>query len=121
MIAPNPEGARHDQSGRHPDVFLHELFLRRPCTRDHNAAGLMIMKGQAVFDLMSQSRAAGSVSTDYRGLRSLCGAGCFPSLVGASPLTFPWSVAGLTTGEMKCNGQAAEIGLQVNLGRKSTA
>ena len=50
---------RHDQSGRHPDVFLHELFLRRPCTRDHNAAGLMIMKGQAVFDLMSQSRGAG--------------------------------------------------------------
>ena len=66
MIAPNPKGARHDQRGRHPDVFLHELFLRRTCTRDHNAAGLMIMKGQAVFDLMSQSRAAGSVPTDYR-------------------------------------------------------
>ena len=26
------------------------------------------------------------------------------------------AVAGLTTGEMKCDGQAAEIGLQMNLG-----
>jgi hypothetical protein len=31
------------------------------------------------------------------------------------------AVAGFTTGEMKCDGQAAEICLQVNLGRKSTA
>jgi hypothetical protein len=26
------------------------------------------------------------------------------------------TVAGFTTGEMKCDGQAAEIGLQMNLG-----
>ena len=31
------------------------------------------------------------------------------------------TVARLTTGEMKCDGQAAEICLQMNLGRKSTA
>ena len=41
--------------------FCMSSFFRKPCTRDHNAAGLMIMKGQAVVDLMSQSRGAGGV------------------------------------------------------------